>query len=287
MDNQKIIGIDIGATKTHIGLVQDEKIVKENKIPTSSQAPQQQIIDELIAGIEQLNEPSVSGIGIGVPGLVDEEKGIIYDLWNIPSWQEVFLKKQLEEHFQKPVHITNDANTFVLGEKTFGRGKAFRNIVGLTLGSGFGTGIIIDHKLYSGSFSSAGELADIPYLDKTIESYCSGKFFKEFGMEGAELHGLAKEGDAKALEIYAQYGRHLGDVVNIVLSILSPQAIFLGGSISGSFPFFKEALEERIKAFPFKRVSSQLSLEPSELTNAAVLGAAALIKMRESLNSAQ
>lgn len=281
MDNQKIIGIDIGATKTHVGLVQEGKIIKERKFPTSAKAPEQQIIDELIAGIEQIDEPEFSGIGIGVPGLVDDEKGIVYDLWNIPSWQEVFLKEKLETHFQKPVHITNDANTFALGEKTYGKGKAFKNMIGITLGSGFGTGIIIDGKLYSGSFSSAGELADIPYLDKTIESYCSGKFFKQLGLDGAELYLRAKEGDARALEAYTQYGEHLGNVINIVLSILSPQAIFLGGSISSSYEYFKDGMQERINTFPFKRVSSQLTLAPSEIANVAVLGAAALIKMKE------
>jgi glucokinase len=281
MDSQQLIGIDIGATKIHIGIVQGMEVIDELKFPTQATASEEAIIAQIIKGIEQLAADGFSGIGIGVPGLVDEEKGIVYDLWNIPSWKEVYLKKQLEEHFKKPVHITNDANTFALGEKTYGKGKAFKNMVGITLGSGFGTGIIIDNKLYSGRLSSAGELADIPYLDKTIEAYCSGKFFsRQFGMEGHQIEALAKEGDAHALEIFNQYGAHLGNALKLILYMLSPEAIFLGGSVSQSYAFFKDALQERIQSFPFKRVSSQLVIEPSTTGNIAILGAAALVEGR-------
>lgn len=283
MNHDKLIGLDIGATKIHIGLVQDTNIIDELKLPTPASAPEKEIIAKIIEGIEQLAGADFSGIGIGVPGLVDEAKGIVYDLWNIPSWKEVFLKKQLEEHFNRSVFITNDANTFALGEKTYGRGKGYKNMVGVTLGSGFGTGIIIDHKLYSGTLSSAGELADIPYLNQTIEDYCSGKFFsKQFGTDGHELHALAQKGDAWALEIFNQYGTHLGNAIKLILNILSPEAIFLGGSVSISYPFFKESMMERIQTFPFKRVISQLVVEPSKTANVSILGAAALVQMKTS-----
>jgi glucokinase len=281
MNSQNLIGIDIGATKIHLGLVQNGIMIEEVKLPTPANAPEEEVIAELIKGIEQLAGAGCSGIGIGVPGLVDEEKGIVYDLWNIPSWKEVFLKQKLEKHFNKPVHISNDANTFALGEKAYGQGKSFKNLVGVTLGSGFGTGIIIDHELYSGTLSSAGELAGIPYLDGNIEDYCSGKFFrKQFNLQGREVYALAQKGDAYALEIFKQYGKHLGNALNLILNILSPQAIFLGGSVSGSYAFFKEAMQERIQTFPFKRVSSQLLIAPSGIANVSILGAAALITMR-------
>lgn len=282
MDSKKIIGIDIGATKIHVGMVREGKIIDDVTFTTPSQAPEQEVVAEIIKGIEKLIEPDVSGIGIGVPGLVNEKEGVVYDLWNIPSWKEVFLKKYLQDHFSKPVHITNDANTFVLGEKIYGRGTAFKNLVGITLGSGFGTGMVIDDKLYSGTLSSAGELATIPYLDSNIEDYCSGKFFrKQFNMDGGEIHALAKNGDVKAIDILNQYGTHLGNAIKIILFILSPQAIFLGGSVSGSYEFFKGSLNKSIEEFPFKRVTSKLVIEPSAIKNVSVLGAAALIDMRE------
>lgn len=277
---QKILGIDIGATKVHLGVVEGESIIEEARFSTSSHAPMEQIVQEIIAGIEKLITPDMAGIGIGAPGLIDDENGIIYDVQNIASWQEVPLKKYLEEHFNKPVHITNDANTFALGEKIYGQAKPYRNIVGLTLGTGLGAGIIINNTLYSGSYSSAGELGGIAYRDLTVEDYCSGKFFSRFGLKGNELHERAKEGDEKALDLFDQFGEHVGHLIKVILFSLSPQAIFLGGSVSGCYPFFKSAMEKVVHTFPYKRVVDQLTIAPSKISNAAILGAAALIKMK-------
>lgn len=92
MRDQKVIGLDIGGTKVHFGLVQNGIILDELKLPTPTRATQDRILAELIAGIEALMAPEVVGIGIGVPGLVDEENGIVYNVQNIPAFQEVPLK---------------------------------------------------------------------------------------------------------------------------------------------------------------------------------------------------
>jgi glucokinase len=281
MDNRKLIGVDIGATKIHVGLVEAGNVLHQLLFPTPAGAPKEQIIEEVKKDIEELMDREVAGIGVGVAGLVDEEKGVVYDVQNIPSWQEVALQMHLESAFKIPVSISNDANTFVLGEKMYGEGQKFKNLLGITLGTGLGAGIVINDLLYSGLFSSAGELGGIPYLDKTMEDYCSGKFFlHKFGMEGSRVFEQARAGDPHALNIYKQYGAHLGNLINTVLFAYSPEAIFLGGSISKCFPFFKASMFERIEAFPFKRVSQQLVLQPSVMDNAAILGAAALVGMK-------
>ena len=276
--DERVIGIDIGATKIHIGVVHNSQVVKEQRFATLADSSKERIIQNIINGIEELNVSEFTGIGIGVPGLVDEKEGVIYDLLNIPSWKEVRLKEQLEDHFRRPVRITNDANVFAVGEKMFGQGAPFKNLVGLTLGTGLGAGIIADGKLYSGTLSSAGELGIIPYLDKTIEDYCSGKFFRtKYDLDGDQVYYLAKNGNARALDIMKEYGNHLGYALKIVLNILSPQAIFLGGSISNSFHFFEASLRESLDSFPFKRVRDQLMIAPSTMTNVSILGAAALV----------
>jgi glucokinase len=276
--SEKIIGIDIGATKIHIGLVEDSKVIKEIKFPTLANASRDEIINNLINKIGEVDDPQVVGIGIGVPGLVDEENGIIYDLTNIPSWKEVHLKKELEDRFKKPVRITNDANVFALGEKIFGDGGAYKNLVGVTLGTGFGSGIIINHQLYSGTLSSAGELGNIPYLDKTIEDYCSGKFFfSKYGLKGGEVNSLAEKGDASARKMFDEFGLHLGNALKIIMNVLSPEAIFLGGSVSQSYEFFKEPMEKSLDSYPFKKVRDQLVIQPSRTSDIAILGAAALV----------
>lgn len=273
------MGIDIGATKTHVGVIQESEIIRELIYTTAAQASKEVIIKHLIEEIEKLAGTDFAGIGIGVPGLVDETKGIIYDLWNIPSWKEVHLKKELEDHFGKPVRMTNDANVFALGESAFGKGAAFNNFIGITLGSGFGTGIIIDKNLYSGTLSGAGELGDLPYLEGNIEDYCSGKFFRvQHNKSGAEVYSLAEAGDPQALEIFEEYGEHLAYALKIAIGVLSPEAIFLGGSVSRSFKFFESSLKNKLEAISFKRINDRLIIEPSEIKKASLLGSAALFR---------
>lgn len=280
MNSEKIIGIDIGGTKIHVGVVKDGEIIEEAKFPTSAQAPQEQVIQEIIDAITPFIDTDVVGIGIGVPGLIDPEKGIVYDVVNIPSWKKVPLKDSLESHFQIPVVVTNDANTFALGEKIYGKARKYKNLVGITLGTGLGAGIIINNSLHAGAYSCAGELGGMSYLDETVEDYCSGKFFKKFGMEGKELLELAEAGDEKALEIFRQFGYHLGKTIKQLMFTLSPEAIFLGGSVSNCYPFFKDAMQEQVDTFPYKLVKQQLVIETSSLPNAAIYGAAALIQMK-------
>ncbi|MBC6612624.1 ROK family protein [Hymenobacter sp. BT507] len=288
MTQTNYIGIDIGGTKVHIGVVQDGQIVRDVRFETSAQAPQEQILGELVRHIQlMLDTADVAGIGIGVPGLVDEQQGVVHNVQNIPSWREVRLKEHLARHFAQPVYMTNDANAFAVGEKIFGQGQPYANLVGLTLGTGLGAGIIINHDLHAGTLSSAGEFGCIPYLDKTVEDYCSGKFFvQQYQQEGGALYALARTGDARALEALASYGRHLGNTIKIILHTLAPEAIFLGGSVSHGYELFREAMEASIREFPFRLVTDRLVVAPSKLRNAAVLGAAALCKMKQELSTA-
>jgi glucokinase len=282
MNDTKYIGIDIGGTKTHVGLVQEGKLIREARFDTAATAPKEQILDELVHCLEGFIEADVVGIGIGVPGLVDEANGIVHGVQNIPSWQEVHLQAHLASHFGKPVHLSNDANAFTVGEKMYGQGQPFANLVGLALGTGVGAGIIINHVLYSGTLSSAGEFGCIPYLDKTIEDYCSGKFFRQrTNRAGDEWHTLAQQADAKALAVFAEYGQHLGNAIKTILYALSPEAIILGGSVSKCYEYFRGGLNESLREFPFKAVAERLVIAPSTLDNSAVLGAAALCEMRQ------
>ncbi len=284
MTNDKYLGVDIGGTKVHAGVVQAGELRQAVRFETSATAPQEQILAELARELAPLVASGVAGIGIGVPGLVDEENGIVHNVQNIPSWREVHLRAYLARHFGKPVYLTNDANAFAVGEKMYGQGQPYANLVGLALGTGLGAGLILNHQLYSGTLSSAGEFGCIPYLDKTLEDYCSGKFFTQrTGRPGAAWHALARQGDAQALALFAEFGRHLGRALHVILYALSPQAIFLGGSVSQSFAYFRGGLHESLAAFPFKQLTERLVVAPSTIGNAAVLGAAALCHLQLAL----
>ncbi|MDU0372848.1 ROK family protein [Hymenobacter endophyticus] len=286
MQQPKYIGIDIGGTKIHIGVVQNGAVVQEKRFETAAAAPQEQILAELANHLEELIDADVAGVGIGTPGLVEEENGIIYNVQNIPSWQQVPLRQFLAGRFGKPVYITNDANAFAVGEKMYGQGRPYAHLVGLVLGTGVGAGLILNHDVHAGVLSSAGEFGCLPYRDKTFEEYCSGKFFtQQTGRPGSEWHALARQGDPAALAVLTEYGRHLGHLIKSILFTVAPQAVFLGGSVSKCFAYFQEGLHESLREFPFPKVVEQLVVAPSTLDNAAVLGAAALCHLKQELPS--
>jgi glucokinase len=196
---------------------------------------------------------------------------------NIPSWQEVPLKAHLEERYGVDVYVNNDANAFAVGELYFGAGRGYRHLIGLTLGTGLGAGVIIDGRLYSGVNCAAGELGSLPYRDSTLEQYCAGAFFQRAaGQRGEEVFRRAQAGDAAARDLFAEFGRDLGYAVLFVLHAYDPEIVVLGGSISAALPYFEPTLRERLAAYPWPHVVDRLRIVRSDLANAAILGAAAL-----------
>lgn len=282
MLSEKIIGIDIGGTKIGIGLLVDGKIEQFVKMDTPAQGTQEEVMQEIVKGIENLNGyQDALGIGIGAPGLIDEEEGIIFSVTNIPSWTEVHLKDYLQKHFNKPVYLTNDANCFAIGVKMFGEGKDYKNVVCLALGTGAGAGIVIDGYLHSGQVAGAGEVGGIPYRDHDFETYCSGKFFKQLNnTDGATEYAKAQKGDAAALQLFEEFGSHVGNLINTCIYMLAPQAVIIGGSVAKSFEFWKEGMQKTVDSFPYKKVTEDFKVLTTDIPDIAVIGAAALFKNR-------
>ena len=184
----KVLGIDIGGTNIRVGLVEDNVVVRIESLKIKKDGSETEIIDDLNLLIGQFLNEKIDGIGIGVPSLVDPEKGIVYDATNIPAWKKVHLKEQIEAKNGIPVYVNNDANCFVMGEKYFGRVKAYSNIVGLIIGTGLGSGLVLNNHLYLGENCGAGEFGMIPFRNHNFEYYCSGQFFhNEYGVSGEEI----------------------------------------------------------------------------------------------------
>lgn len=283
MHSKVVIGVDVGGTKIKIGKVISGKVVDEYTTDISANGSEEEIITEIITAIEKVYTNDVTGIGVGVPSLVDSEKGIVYHVQNIPSWEKVYLKDKLENHFHVPVYVNNDANCFAIGESYFNKGESFNSMVGLTIGTGLGAGIIIGKKLYSGMDCGAGEFGSINYLDGTYEDYVSGKYFEnKHNIKGIEAARLADAGDVKALRLFEEFGNHLGEVIKSILFALSPEAIILGGSVTQSFKYFEGTMWKTIDSFPYLNTKKKLIVEPSENQSIAVLGAAALYYDAES-----
>jgi glucokinase len=277
MLDKTVIGVDLGATKIQAGRIKQNKIEQEFYRPISAGEGKERVLQEVIETIEEVFRPGVDSIGVGVPGLVDVEHGIVYDVINIPSWDEVYLKDQLESHFNCPVYINNDANCFALGEKYFGKARDHSNIVGLTLGTGVGAGIIIHDRLYAGKSCGAGEFGMIPYNGQNFEYFCSGQFFREIHhQDGNEIFRRAESGDSEALELYEQYGYHIGQAVTTILFAIDPEIIVLGGSISRAYRYFKDEMWKVLDMFPYKSVIEHLIIEITDSPKIAILGAGAL-----------
>jgi len=276
--NMKIIGVDIGGTKISSGLVSRDKIIRQTTVATPWERPQNEVVNAVIQSIDEVYDPESEGIGIGVPGLVDQTEQRVIDVVNIPSWDSVPLAEMVSDYFNKPVYVNNDANCFALGEKYFGKGKPYANFVGLTIGTGMGAGIIINNHLYSGRLCGAGEFGNIYYRDKNIESYSSGLFFREKGIDGNLLFKRAAIGDPVALKVFEDMGKHIGRAVANILFALAPEAIIMGGSVSKAYKFFGDAMHEFLEDnFPFRRLYQQLSIEVSENEESGILGASSLV----------
>ena len=187
------------------------------------------------------------------------------------------MKKFRDVQYGLPVYINNDSNCFTLGEKRFGEGKPFRNMIGVTLGTGVGAGIIIDHKLYNGSNTGAGEIGSISYLDGIYEDYCASSFFTTHHQTtGSEAAERATTKDPAALQIWNEYGTHLGNLIQTILFAYDPDAIIFGGSIAKAHPFFSEAMQKAMQSFPYPQSLKKLHIKQSVNPDIAILGAAAL-----------
>ena len=279
MAKNNIIGVDLGGTNARAGLVRHQQLEEVSSIAINPDGSVEEVLDQLCGLIDRTmpRARDVDGVGIGVPSVVDIATGIVYDVQNIPSWQEVPLKSILEARYSIPVLVNNDANCFALGEKHFGKGVGHRSVIGLIVGTGFAGGVIIDGKLYPGSSCGAGEFGMIPYLESIYEHYCAGQFFnRELGQTGAELFQRAVEGEREAVKIFAEFGHHLGNGVKAILYAYDPEIVVLGGSVRKAFRFFEEAMWESIRSFAYPNSIKSLKIEVSELEHVAILGAAAL-----------
>jgi glucokinase len=273
----KVIGIDIGGTNLRAGLVEDDVIVRIESLKIKKAGSETEIMEDLNLLIEKFLSDKIAGIGIGVPSIVDPEKGIVYDATNIPAWKEVHLKEQIEAKYNIPVYVNNDANCFVMGEKYFGKVKAYSNIVGLIIGTGLGSGLVLNNLLYAGENCGAGEFGMIPFREHDFEYYCSGQFFENaYGVSGEEIKQRAEGGDVKALEIFAQFGSNLGEAIKVIMLAVDPEIFILGGSASKSYEFFKDAMWKSIRKFLYVHSSDKIKVEVSETNHIAILGAAAL-----------
>ncbi len=274
-NNYVFIGVDIGGTNIRCAAISKARgIISYKKIKIEDIDSKEKSIKQLKKLIDCLFTKKIKGIAVGVPAIVDVCKGVIYEANNIPSWKKIPLKRILEKKYKVPVFINNDANCFALGEKNFGIGKKYKHIVGVIIGTGFGAGIIINNKLYYGNNCAAGEFGKIPFKDKTLEDYCSGKFFRR--ISGEKLHKMAKKKNKKALNIFKKYGENLGNGIAAIINSVDPEIIILGGGVSKSYSFFRKSFLNSLKKHIYKKVFRSIKIKKSVTKNISLFGAVSL-----------
>ncbi len=285
MKKQNIfLGADIGATKTIFLLAEISgakyKILESAKIATPRK--EKEILKMAEENYKSLAKKySIAGIGISFAGPVDFERGRALLGPNLKTGKIEF-KKILEKRLKIPVAADNDAKCFVLAESAFGAAKGYKNVIGLTIGTGIGGGIIIDGKLYRGATGSAGEFGHTNAgLQSEMESMCSGrgisKIYKHFTGKkenSFEIVKLAQQNNSFALKALEISAKNLGVGIANIIELLNPDIIVLGGGLAEVDLIVKKA-KEYAKKKVFLPSLAKTPIAVSKLgQNAAALGAA-------------
>jgi len=291
------IGVDLGGSKYRIGLVNsDAEIVGESiRVSiddiTEAEVLVKSISDSAAKLINENNIPQkdVKVMGIGSPGPLNIYTGIILQTLNLTYLIGYPLADKLSELLSIEVIIGNDANCFVLGQQIAGAAKGFQNVFGITLGTGYGCGIIVDGKLYEGSTGTAGEYATSPYLEGVFEDYISGRglksrFKKLSGEESRPflIEDAAREGDRNAIQTFEEFGNHIGNSLSYIVNLLDPSIIVIGGSIANAYDLFKDSLKESLLSKIHEQPTQNLIIKQAiNGEENALIGAAMLINSRK------
>ncbi|MBW4425784.1 MAG: ROK family protein [Nostoc desertorum CM1-VF14] len=289
-DKIQVIGIDVGGTAIKLGrFTADGTCLQSLTVAAPQPTTPEAVLTVIVDAIAQIDPHNQTvAIGVGTPGPSDAAGRIAKIAINLPGWLDVPLADWLETKTSKPTAIANDANCAGLGEAWLGAGRHFQNLILLTLGTGVGGAIILNGKLFVGHQGAAGELGlisfnpDGPICNSgnqgSLEQYaCVNAIRRRTFKEPIELGFLAQQGDPAALTFWQEYGKNLGIGLTSLIYVLTPQAIVIGGGISGSFEFFfpavKAEIEKRVQ--PLSRAGLQIL--PAELGNfAGIVGAAKL-----------
>lgn len=320
-----MIGVDLGGTFTKFGLVTEQgELIAENFIDTDSSVPYDVFFARLHDEIEALKSShaagsNIKGIGIGAPS-GNYLSGKIENASNL-NWPEFIpVAKIMADHSGLPVAVTNDANAAALGEMRYGIAKEVNNFISLTLGTGLGSGIVIDGKLVNGQNGHAGELghtiavasgrpcgcgkkgcletyASAPGLLKTllesIEATKTDSVFRSMDLlsiSAKDITRAAANGDILSLEAFEKTGRILGENLADAVAFLNPSLIVLSGGLANSGSLILKPTKEHFEKNLLEIFKGTVSIRLSEMSkkNAAILGAAAMMwEQEQSILNAQ
>ena len=315
MADKWIAGIDLGGTTTKIAFITNSgDIVHKWEIPTDNSNEGQNItsniakaIDEKLSQIGETKE-KLMGIGMGAPGPVDYETGIILNVVNL-GWKDNYpLKDSLEEATSLPAAVENDANCAALGEMWSGAGNGAKDLVCVTLGTGVGGGVIANGNIIQGINGAAGEIGHITVIpsggapcncgktgcletvasatgivrlaeEAVKNSSSSSKLGELPRITAKDVFDAARDNDQLAQKVLNEVSFHLGLALANIGNTLNPDKIVLGGGVSKAGDILLDSVKENFEKFAFPAVRNSTEIDIATLGNdAGVLGAAWLIK---------
>jgi glucokinase len=314
-----VIGIDVGGTKVAGGLMDRKaRLVKAAIVPTKADKGFKTSYQQIVRLIESLvkqagGRQQVAGIGVCAPGPLNPKTGVVINPPNLPGWVDIPLAKQLQEHFDLPAMVENDANAAGLAECLFGAAVGYRDVFYVTVSTGIGTGIIIGKKIYHGKNGVAGEGGHVsidyqsPYVcgcgtRGCIEALAAGpgmvrrtrvRLEQQHGrpsmlrtlakgkleeLTPAMIASAAEKGDELAKEILDETGFFLGVWLGSMFTLFDPEAVVIGGGVSQIGKPLFDKIRETIPNYSINRLfASKAPLLPAKLQkNVGVFGAASL-----------
>ena len=308
------VGIDLGGTNIKAGIVDgDNKLLATASRPTKSERPWKEIVADMAETVKDaavkagVTLDECISVGIGNPGVIDPEHGVIVYSNNL-GWDDVPLTEEFTKYIQLPVRVSNDANCAAMGEAAAGAAAGAGDVILLTLSTGVGGGIILDNKVYEGGVGGA-ELGHVTLIaggrlctcgrKGCIESYCSANALiaqanealakhpesmmaqlveKEGGMNGKIPFDAAQSGDATGKAVVDQYIEYLGEAVTNFVNIFRPKVVLLSGGVCAQGENLTKPLNAYIRKYAFggeRTVNTVVKI--AQLGNdAGIIGAANL-----------
>jgi glucokinase len=254
--------------------------------------------------VEKLQKqyPAICAIGVGVPGLVDFERGFVHELTNVPGWKHVPLKAILSEKTGLPVLVENDANAMTYAEFRYGAAAGLQNVIGLTMGTGIGGGVVLNGRMHRGSSCAAGEIGQMSiHFDGkpghygnlgALEKYTGNHQIAEHAVQRYAEAGIEKDiadctpkmiaiaaqsGDDIARQIWGEVADWLGTALASIAWLLNPDAFVIGGGVAQAGDLIFDPLKRKVQSMLSTVVWEKLQILPARFSNeAGIIGNAAL-----------
>ncbi len=308
--NAPVIGIDLGGTNLRVGAVQGGAVVGTLRAEIGAARAPEQVVDAMMTLIEQARGlwGAPSAIGVGAPGLVNAETGVIVRSPHFPLWHNVALAHLLQTRVGAPVQLDNDANVIAQGEMLYGAARALTNFVMLTFGTGIGGGIVLNRAVQHGDRGFAGEVGHLVIQFGGPMCPCGGRgcwelyasasgihrlidesndpardyFLKHFGgvaarVTPADLDRLARDGDIFASTLWKKFGAYVGAGIASLTNILGVDHFVLGGGVSAAWELFINEARRSLAKYTYAETAQGVQLHRAQLGDAAgILGAASL-----------